>query len=102
MAQPITSEYECKKKYGSSGIFKNKHLCAGPYKGSEGTCQGDSGGPLVCQYDDGAWVLHGATSFGPQPCGISPGVWTQISYHLDWICCILRDYAACIKIDCAW
>ncbi len=44
--------------------------------------QGDSGSPLV----DEAAVQHGVTSFGIKGCPVGyPGVYTQVSYYLDWI-----------------
>ncbi|XP_039251592.2 chymotrypsinogen A-like isoform X1 [Styela clava] len=98
--QPVTSQSNCIKKYGGRKINYDVHVCAGPHKGNQGTCQGDSGGPLVCQYEDGAWVLHGDTSFGPKPCGSSPGVWAQVSYHMDFVCCVLRDYGPCKDMKC--
>lgn len=98
--QPLVSEKTCRKKYGSTGLKNDVHICAGPYEGTQGTCQGDSGGPLVCQGADGRWVLHGATSFGPKPCGSNPSVWAQVSYFIDWICCHMDDYGPCTKVNC--
>ncbi|KAK9884532.1 hypothetical protein WA026_007374 [Henosepilachna vigintioctopunctata] len=68
-----------------SGIIETTQLCAG--SPGKDTCQGDSGGPLQiysaikCMYE-----VIGVTSFG-KACGIgkSPGVYTRVSYYLDWI-----------------
>jgi hypothetical protein len=44
--------------------------------------QGDSGSPLV----DEAGVQHGIASFMLNTCPpATPGGYTQVSYHLDWI-----------------
>ncbi|CAG0920442.1 unnamed protein product [Notodromas monacha] len=59
-------------------------ICAGNVEdGGVDTCQGDSGGPLT---DEAVSKLLGLTSCGygcAQP-GF-PGVYTQVSYFLDWI-----------------
>lgn len=65
------------------------HLCAGPndpLRPSD-SCQGDSGGPLTWQGPGGRWYLVGLVSWGPrQACGGgTPGVYTNIRAHLDWI-----------------
>ncbi|XP_014253137.1 uncharacterized protein LOC106668680 [Cimex lectularius] len=60
-------------------------VCAGLKSGIHDTCQGDSGGPLV-RFENGIEILQGLTSFG-RGCGRanSPGVYTDVSYHRDWI-----------------
>ncbi|KAK0135516.1 Coagulation factor XII [Merluccius polli] len=69
--------------YGSvlgSGMF-----CAGHLQGGVDSCQGDSGGPLICKQNQ-AEFIYGLVSWGDQ-CGRKnkPGVYTQVSYFLDWI-----------------
>ena len=63
-------------------------ICAGDLiNGGEDACQGDSGGPLVVRSaDNSKWLLIGATSWG-YGCAdvIYPGVWSKVSYVLDWI-----------------
>lgn len=63
-------------------------LCAGaPHTVDEeiDACQGDSGGPLVARRDD-RFQLVGLVSFGPS-CGLpgTPGVYTDVAYHVPWI-----------------
>ncbi|MEZ7925108.1 MAG: trypsin-like serine protease [Flavobacteriales bacterium] len=78
---------------GNSGQYPCSSLdasmiCAGDLiNGGEDACQGDSGGPLaVRSSDDSRWLLIGATSWG-YGCAdvIYPGVWSKVSYVLDWI-----------------
>ena len=49
------------------------------------TCQGDSGGPLIANIDE-KFTVVGVTSWG-LGCGRpnSPGVYADISYHMNFI-----------------
>ena len=51
------------------------------------SCSGDSGGPLMVQEDEeNKMYLRGVVSFGTRKCGKGfPGVYTDISYYIDWI-----------------
>jgi len=78
---------------GNSGEYSCSSLdesmiCAGDLiDGGEDACQGDSGGPLVVRNADNTkWILIGATSWG-YGCAdvIYPGVWSKVSYVLEWI-----------------
>ena len=78
---------------GNSGEYPCSSLdetmiCAGDLiNGGEDACQGDSGGPLaVRSADNSRWLLIGATSWG-YGCAdvLYPGVWSKVSYVLDWI-----------------
>ncbi|KAL3278018.1 hypothetical protein HHI36_013359 [Cryptolaemus montrouzieri] len=67
------------------GIVGDTQICAGSQ--GKDTCQGDSGGPLqIYSKLDCMYEVIGVTSFG-KACGIgrSPGVYTKVSYYLDWI-----------------
>ncbi len=55
--------------------------------GGVDSCQGDSGDPLFTGTGADA-VQHGVVSFGPagdSALADYPGVYTQVSYFLDWI-----------------
>jgi hypothetical protein len=73
--------------YGCSQLDETM-ICAGDLvDGGEDACQGDSGGPLaVRNADDTKWLLIGATSWGYGCADVNyPGVWSKVSYVLDWI-----------------
>ena len=73
--------------YGCSQLNESM-ICAGDLiNGGEDACQGDSGGPLaVRNAADTKWVLIGATSWGNGCANVNyPGVWSKVSYVLDWI-----------------
>ena len=59
-------------------------LCTDSPGGDSGACLGDSGSPQIAK-EGGAWVLLGATSRGPVPCGTKPSVYTDVVAHADWI-----------------
>ena len=63
-------------------------LCAGYLLSMVGdSCHGDSGGPLTCKRPDGAWEVHGVTSFGGLRCAEEghPGIYARVVHALDWI-----------------
>ena len=78
---------------GNSGDYSCSSLdetmiCAGDLiDGGEDACQGDSGGPLaVRNAANTKWLLIGATSWGYGCADVNyPGVWSKVSYVLDWI-----------------
>ncbi|XP_059124745.1 serine protease 44-like isoform X2 [Peromyscus eremicus] len=59
-------------------------VCGYSERGGD-SCQGDSGGPLICEFNE-TWVQVGIVSWGIG-CGRKgfPGVYTEVSYHKDWI-----------------
>jgi len=68
----------------------HRQLCAGYDNLSIDACSGDSGAPLlVVEHDDnqGYFVAAGIVSYGNKQCdaSISSGVYTRISFYLDWI-----------------
>jgi len=68
------------------GIDTDTRLCAGYNLEDIGICPGDSGGPLVALDDNGDYVQVGIASFtsANEP-GNWPGVFTRVSYYVDWI-----------------
>jgi secreted trypsin-like serine protease len=72
----IVSNAECNKEY--SDRITDGMLCAGDGNGKD-SCNGDSGGPLI-END----VLVGIVSWGGK-CGVNSGVYTRVSYVLDYI-----------------
>jgi len=79
---PFVEESRCKIEYPFS--IAESMICAGE-KGKD-SCQGDSGGPMVCYNADGSAYLGGVVSWGIG-CGgrFHPGVYTEVSYFVDWI-----------------
>ncbi|WP_185965237.1 S1 family serine peptidase [Glacieibacterium frigidum] len=73
----------------SRALDPDQHLCAGPSDPEKPTdsCQGDSGGPLTWQGPRRRWYLVGLVSWGPKNVcgGGSPGIYTNVAAHLDWI-----------------
>ncbi|XP_069701690.1 chymotrypsin-1-like isoform X2 [Periplaneta americana] len=58
------------------------NICAGVSEGGKGQCTGDAGGPLLV---NGTQV--GIASWSMKPCAAAPypGVFTEVSYYVDWI-----------------
>ncbi|KAK4020465.1 hypothetical protein OUZ56_002440 [Daphnia magna] len=85
----IVSDADCNAAYAGpfdpNPIFPSM-LCAGGLTDGIDSCQGDSGGPLFTGTGADA-VQHGIVSWGRPPCAVAeyPGVYTQVSYFLDWI-----------------
>lgn len=69
------------------GILPSQ-ICAGDTTGERDTCQGDSGGPLqISTWAESQRIYYviGITSFGRGCATRQPGVYTRVSYYLDWI-----------------
>jgi len=79
---PFVTDATCKLEYPF--MVSDSMICAGE-RGKD-SCQGDSGGPLVGYNADGSSYLAGVVSWGIG-CGglLHPGVYTQVSYFIDWI-----------------
>jgi len=86
---PVVSDADCKDAYGQNAVTDHM-ICAGLPQGGVDSCQGDSGGPLfsfdVVNGNDVPKEQIGIVSWG-QGCALPgyPGVYTQVSYFLDWI-----------------
>ena len=63
-------------------------IMAGYSNGGYDSCQGDSGGPMVVLADNGETYLQcGIVSWGSGCADPGyPGVYTRVSYFIDWIC----------------
>ena len=72
-------------KIANGCIFKLKSVKA-LFSGKD-SCNGDSGGPLFArEITDDPWVQIGLVSYGTTTCGKGvPGVYTKVSYYMDWI-----------------
>ncbi|XP_055910517.1 uncharacterized protein LOC129944880 [Eupeodes corollae] len=76
---PIVSHRRCETNYG---YLPQSIVCAGyMITGGKDACQGDSGGPLVCSNELAGIVSWGTGCARPG----YPGVYTNVSYFLDWI-----------------
>nr|P50343.1 RecName: Full=Tryptase beta-2; Short=Tryptase-2; AltName: Full=Mast cell protease 6; Short=rMCP-6; Flags: Precursor [Rattus norvegicus]BAA07486.1 mast cell tryptase precursor [Rattus norvegicus]prf//2116331A tryptase [Rattus norvegicus] len=87
---PIVENSLCDRKYHTGlytgddvPIVQDGMLCAGNTRSD--SCQGDSGGPLVCKVK-GTWLQAGVVSWG-EGCAEAnrPGIYTRVTYYLDWI-----------------
>ncbi|XP_065341592.1 trypsin-1-like [Cloeon dipterum] len=76
----VVSDVDCQAIHDNPPHESN--ICAGVPEGGKGQCSGDSGGPL---FVNGQQV--GIVSWSVKPCTIAPypGVYTQVSYYIDWI-----------------
>jgi secreted trypsin-like serine protease len=47
-------------------------------------------------FNNSQWILVGITSYGTG-CGLAdyPGVYTRVSYYVDWISCFLTNNTLC-------
>ena len=83
VAVPITTESD----YGWGQIDADM-IMAGYEDGGYDSCQGDSGGPMVVLAADGETYLQcGIVSWGSGCADPDyPGVYTRVSYFIDWIC----------------
>ncbi|CAG0912669.1 unnamed protein product [Notodromas monacha] len=81
---PYVADDVCDEAYGGNAVAESM-VCAGDLaNGGIDSCQGDSGGPMTLASDKR--TLVGIVSWG-QGCARPgyPGVYTEVSYFLDWI-----------------
>lgn len=78
---PVVGFIDCSKHYNAT--LPANAICAGEQ--GKDACSWDSGGPLFKRAEDGQSVQIGIVSYG-NVCGReSPGVYTPVAAHLDWI-----------------
>ncbi|KAL1501658.1 hypothetical protein ABEB36_006950 [Hypothenemus hampei] len=88
---PIASKANCSAAYRENNIqIIDSQLCAGGVDERD-SCSGDSGGPMMVptirEQINIVFVQQGVVSFGMTFCGTPgfPGVYTRVSYFMDWI-----------------
>ncbi|GLH15409.1 Venom protease [Gryllus bimaculatus] len=84
---PVVTQEKCKTAFErfKTAVIDERVLCAGYEKGGKDACQGDSGGPLMAP-NGTTYYQIGVVSYGyrcAEP-GV-PGVYTRVTYFLDWI-----------------
>ena len=73
---------KCQDAYPEEKIEKSM-FCA--FKPGKDTCNGDSGGPAMMRAKNKQWNIVGVTSWGYGCATSYPGVYTRVSYFIDWI-----------------
>jgi secreted trypsin-like serine protease len=88
VVMPIVDPKNIKCRQSITDTYRQ--ICAGYDNLSIDACSGDSGAPLlVVEHEDnqGYFVAAGIVSYGNRQCdaSISSGVYTRVSFYLDWI-----------------
>lgn len=95
LLNPVSID-SCIDAYKGKAQIWYKQLCAGGRRDMD-SCLGDSGGPLQAPgiYFNGRvkYIQYGIVSFGLKSCGTAgvPGVYTNVTYYMDWILDTLRQ-----------
>ncbi|XP_049829104.1 trypsin-1-like isoform X2 [Schistocerca gregaria] len=79
----VWSDEDCQQAYSGYDYHPlPSNICAALPEGGRGQCNGDSGSPLIA---NGYQI--GIVSWSRKPCASrgSPGVFTEVSYYVDWI-----------------
>ncbi|CAG2103385.1 unnamed protein product, partial [Medioppia subpectinata] len=87
-SQPIIDTKMCADVYDPMYSWNiDNEYCVGDTSRGFRNCVGDGGGPLQCLSNEGAWILAGINSYGPDPCGKpgEPDVYTKVSAYSEWI-----------------
>ncbi|CAJ1065759.1 transmembrane protease serine 2-like [Xyrichtys novacula] len=83
---------DCNSSMAYNGKISQDMLCAKEVETSSYMCRTDSGGPLV-SLKDGVWWLRGGDIWGPKCIEQNaPGVYSDITFYLDWIFHQMRKY----------
>ncbi|BFZ02559.1 hypothetical protein BsWGS_05598 [Bradybaena similaris] len=93
---PIISDDSCSSPdWYWTHFIPQQSFCAGYEAGGRDACQGDSGGPLICKRND-TWFIQGISSWGSGCAEYKwPGIYTNISMHINWIRNTLTADIAC-------
>ncbi|XP_059474912.1 transmembrane protease serine 9-like [Neocloeon triangulifer] len=96
----VVGDVECDAIH--NGDPHPSNICAGVPEGGKGQCSGDSGGPL---FVNGQQV--GIVSWSVKPCTVPPypGVYTEVSYYVDWINAKISNpfcTMICTAISASW
>ncbi|KAI9980072.1 hypothetical protein PInf_026841 [Phytophthora infestans] len=78
----IITNKKCARLYAEAGkqsLFDDSMICADKAKGKD-ICSGDSGGPLLV-----GDVVVGIVTFGPEECGVLPGIYARVYVVLEFI-----------------
>ncbi|XP_034672099.1 trypsin-1 [Drosophila subobscura] len=78
----VFSDADCSERHQTQ--LHASQICAGVPEGGKGQCSGDSGGPLLLVGSD---TQIGIVSWSVKPCARPPypGVFTEVSAHVNWI-----------------
>merc|ERR1711872_679893 len=89
---PVVSDEDCNESYSGHNAIADSMICAGLPDGGKDSCQGDSGGPFFAG-EPGSEELIGIVSWGIG-CARKgyPGVYTEVSYFVDWIMETMATY----------
>ena len=79
---PIVGDAACARVFGR---LPPGDMCAGYERGGASACFGDSGGPLVVPGGPTGWSQVGVVSRGGCAEPATYGIYTRVSYYLDWI-----------------
>jgi len=89
---PVIGDEECNAAYASAGYGTSESMiCAGLPEGGKDSCQGDSGGPFFLNEETPTLIGVVSWGIGCARAGY-PGVYTEVSYMVDWIQEVMATY----------
>jgi len=81
---PVLTREECREQPGAS-VPSSDQLCAGLSNARKSSCPGDSGGGLMLRDETFRWIIIGIVSTGPAECGLTPVIYHNVIFSIDWI-----------------